>query len=290
MPMPALESASPADLRALLNAFADGTPTPVGRVENCAIDGPASQIKLRIYRPERAAPAALLVYLHGGGWVLGNLETHDETCRRLCVQAEAVVVAVDYRLAPEAKYPAALEDCYAALCQVAAQAANWAVDAARLCVAGDSAGGNLAAAVSMMARDRGGPALAHQLLIYPVTDCNFETASYRDNAEGYFLTRAMMRWFWDHYLEHPAQRREPLVSPLHGDLAGLPAATVITAGYDPLRDEGSAYAEALRAAGVAVEQRLFAGMIHGFVTLPGGLTQTDVALEYLCARLRAALP
>jgi len=140
-----------------------------------------------------------------------------------------------------------------------------------------------------MARERGGPAIRHQLLIYPVTDFNFDTASYRDNAEGYFLTRDMMRWFWGHYLEDAAQGENPLASPLRGELEGLPPATVITAGYDPLRDEGMAYSDALARAGVDVEHRYFAGMIHGFVSLPGGLTQTAVAVDYLCQRARDAL-
>jgi len=139
-----------------------------------------------------------------------------------------------------------------------------------------------------MARERGGPAISHQLLIYPVTDYNLESASYLENADGYFLTRDMMGWFWKHYLETAEQGSNPLVSPLRGDLAGLPAATVITAGYDPLRDEGIAFAEALAAAGVRVEHRLFEGMIHGFVSLPGGLTQTAVAVDYICQRLRDA--
>lgn len=287
MPDPA--TATPADFRGGMVALPVENPTPVAAVEDQTIAGPGGALGLRIYRPEGNAPAPLLVFYHGGGWVIGDLDSHDELCRQLCAGAGCVVVSVDYRLAPEAKFPAAPEDCYAATLWAVHNAAAIGADSGRVCVAGDSAGGNLAAAVCLMARERGGPVIRHQLLIYPVTDYNLETASYRDNAEGYFLTREMMRWFWSHYVVDAAQAEDPLASPLHANLAGLPAATVITAGYDPLRDEGIAYAQALTAAGVAVEHRLFPGMIHGFVSMPGGLTQTAVAVDYLCQRARAAL-
>jgi acetyl esterase len=283
------KTATPAQFRELMGAIPVENPTPVASVEDRAIPGPGGEIPLRIYRPEGSGPHPLVLWFHGGGWVIGDLDSHDEVSRQLCAGIGAVVVAVDYRLAPEAKFPAAPEDCYAATAWAAAHAAELGADGQRLCVAGDSAGGNLAAVVCMMARERGGPAIRHQLLIYPVTDFNFDTASYRDNAEGYFLTRDMMRWFWGHYLEDAAQGENPLASPLRGELEGLPPATVITAGYDPLRDEGMAYSDALARAGVDVEHRYFAGMIHGFVSLPGGLTQTAVAVDYLCQRARDAL-
>jgi acetyl esterase len=287
MPDPA--TAQPQEMREAMAAMPVENPTPVGGTRDLEIPGPGGAIPLRVYRPEGDGPCALMMMYHGGGWVVGNLDTHDEACRQFCAGTGAVVVAVDYRLAPEAKFPAPLEDCFAATVWAVANAAELEVDAGRVCVAGDSAGGNLAAAVAMMARDRGGPAIAHQCLIYPVTDRNFETSSYKENAEGPILTRTMMEWFWDHYLADESQAGDPLAAPLHGNLAALPSATVLTAEYDPLRDEGIAYAEALSAAGVEVEHRLYQGMIHGFVTLPGGLTQSVAAVDYLCGRVRQAL-
>jgi acetyl esterase len=285
MELPPMDQMEPAMLREFMGAMPVENPTPVANVS----DRLAGDVPIRVYTPPGEGPHPLMVYYHGGGWVVGDLDTHDEPCRQFAVTAGAVVVAVDYRLAPEAKCPAAAEDSYAATCWAVANAAELGADGSRLIVAGDSAGGNLAAVVSMMARDRDGPAIAHQLLIYPVTDNDFERPSYRENAEGYYLTRDMMQWFWRHYLENDAQAADPVAAPLHGNLAGLPPATVITAGYDPLRDEGIAYAEALAAAGVPVEHRLFEGMIHGFVTLPG-LSLAAVAVDYLCQRALASLP
>jgi acetyl esterase len=287
MPDPA--TAQPAEMRAAMGAMPVENPTAVGAVEDRNVTGPGGKLPVRIYRPEGAAPAPLTLFYHGGGWVIGDLDSHDEFCRQLCAGAGTVVVSVDYRLAPEAKFPAAPEDCYAATCWAVEHAAELGADGNRLCVSGDSAGGNLAAAVSIMARDRGGPTITHQLLLYPVTDVNFETDSYRDNGDGYFLSRDMMRWFWGHYLVDESQASDVLATPLHANLTALPTATVVTAEYDPLRDEGIAYAQALAAAGVAVEHRGFDGMIHGFVTMPLGLTQTAVALEYVCQRVRNAL-
>jgi acetyl esterase len=210
----------------------------------------------------------VLVYLHGGGWVIGTLDSYDATCRELAQGAGCVVVSVDYRLAPEHRYPAAPEDCYAAVQWVAANAASLGADAKRLAVGGDSAGGNLSAVVSQMARDRGGPAIRFQLLIYPVTDADFTRRSYVDNAEGYLLTTASMRWFWDHYVPEQAKRAEPYASPLRAaDLSGLPPAWVCTAEFDPLRDEGEAYAKRLQQAGVSTTLTRFDGLIHGFVSM-----------------------
>ncbi len=287
MPDPA--TAQPEDFRAAMAAIPVENPTAVAATQDRMIPGPAGDIPVRIYTPEGDGPFPLMMMFHGGGWVIGDLETQDEASRQFCAGASAVVVSVDYRLAPEAKFPAAPEDCYAATAWAVAHADELGADGNRVCVAGDSAGGNLATVVAMLARERGGPEIRHQLLIYPATDRNFERQSYRDNADGYFLTRDMMRWFWSHYLPDESSATDPLAAPLHGNLTGLPTATVITAQYDPLRDEGIAYAEALSAAGVEVEQRLFDGMIHGFVTLPGGLTQTAVAMDYLCGRVMQAL-
>lgn len=166
-------------------------------------------------------------------------------------------------------------------------ASGLGAEGGRIIVAGDSAGGNLAAAVCLLARDRAGPEISHQLLIYPATNHDFSTASYHENSDGYFLTKEMMRWFWAHYLHSETELDDPLVSPLLANLTALPTATILTAEYDPLRDDGIAYAEALKAAGVGVEHRLFPGMIHGFVTMPLGLTQTALALDYICARIKS---
>jgi acetyl esterase len=229
----------------------------------------------------------VLVYFHGGGWVIGDIDTHDNTCRELTNAAGCVVVSVDYRLAPEHKFPAPLEDCYAATAWVAEHAANLGADPARLAVGGDSAGGNLAAAVCLLARERGRRTIVHQLLIYPVTDHDYFTASYRDNAEGYLLTREAMEWFWNHYLRTPADGKDPLASPLRSNnLSGLPPATVITAEFDPLRDEGEAYGHRLRGAGVEATVTRYDGMIHGFFGLGAVLAQGKKAMEEAAERLR----
>jgi acetyl esterase len=264
-------------------------PTPVGRVEDRRIPGPAGEIPVRIYTPEGSGPFPLIAFFHGGGFVLCSLETHDELCRAMCRDAGAVVVSVDYRLAPEAKYPAAADDCYAATAWCAAHAAELGADAARLVVAGDSAGGNLAAVTALRARDLGAPRIRHQVLIYPATHCDFDTPSYRENAQGYFLTADAMRWFWAHYLENPAQASEPYACPAHAaDLKGLPPATVITAEYDPLRDEGEDYAAQLRAAGVPVLLKRYDGMIHGFVSMGDVFDDARAAQRLIAEQLRAA--
>lgn len=243
-------------------------PTRVARVEDRRIPGPAGDLPVRIYWPEASGTRPLIVFFHGGGFVLCSLETHDELCRALCRDTEAVVVSVDYRLAPESKYPAAADDCYAALAWAAANAASLGADPARVAVAGDSAGGNLAAVTALRARDLGTPVLCHQALIYPATTCDFDSPSYRENGEGYFLTAGAMRWFWSHYLPDMAQANEPYACPAKAaSLAGLAPATVVTAEYDPLRDEGEDYGRALAAAGVPTEIRRFDGMIHGFVSM-----------------------
>lgn len=289
MGMPEPGSVPVPELREAFKMPPPENPTPVGSVDARSIPGPDGEIPVRIYHPSGDSPHSLLVYFHGGGWVVGDLDSHDEPCRQLCAGSDSVVVSVDYRLAPEVRFPGGLEDCYAATCWAVENAASLGADADRLAVGGDSAGGNLAAAVCLMARDRGGPVIEHQLLIYPVTDDNVDTDSYVANAEGMFLTRAMMQWFWDQYLADPSEGQNPLSAPLKGSLENLPPATVIVAEYDPLRDEGLAYADALSAAGVPVEQREFKGMIHGFIGMTDALTQARVAMDYLSQRLRDSL-
>jgi acetyl esterase len=240
----------------------------IAALEDRRIPGPDGEIPVRIYRPEGKAPLPALVYFHGGGWVIGSIETHDGSCRDLANRVGCVVISVDYRLAPEHRYPAAAEDCFAATKWVAENASALGVDAARIAVGGDCAGGNLAAAVALMARERRGPALRHQLLIYPVTDADFTRGSYRENAEGYLLTTKAMEWFWGHYVPDRSQRSEPFAAPLRAkELAGLPPAFVITAEYDPLRDEGEAYAKRLQDAGVPTTARRYDGAIHGFFAM-----------------------
>ena len=269
------------------SALSPGPPEPVANVEDRMIPGPDGEIPVRVYTPEGSGPFPVLVFFHGGGFVICDLETHDGTCRSLANVPSCLVVSVDYRLAPEHRFPAAPEDCYAATCWAAEHAAAHGGDASRLAVAGDSAGGNLAAVVSLMARDRSGPPLCFQLLIYPVTNGAFDTESYRENAEGYLLTTDMMKWFWTQYLADPALAGEPYASPLRADdLAGLPPALCLTAGYDPLRDEGEAYAARLREAGVPVEQRRYDGMFHGFFAMTAFLDTARDALAHAGGALR----
>lgn len=261
----------------------------IAKVEDRLIPGPAGKIPVRIYTPDSPVSRPGLVYFHGGGWVFCSIETHDALCRSIANGAGCSVVSVDYRLAPEHPHPAAVEDAYAATRWVVENAAELGVDPARVGVGGDSAGGNLAAVVPMAARERGGPELRHQLLIYPITDCSFETSSYTDNAAGPLLTRDLMQAFWDHYIADPAARAVPTASPLRAqNLAGLPPALVITAEYDPLRDEGEAYAARLAAEGVAVVQTRYDGMIHGFLALDV-LEEAKRGLEQVFRELRAHL-
>jgi acetyl esterase len=261
----------------------------VAAVADHRVPVPGGEITVRVYSPGGRAPHPALVYYHGGGWVIGDLYTHDGLCRSLTNAARCAVVSVDYRLAPESKYPVAAEDSYAALRWVVANAARLGIDPRRVAVGGDSAGGNLATVVALMAREREGPALVHQILIYPVTDHDFNTASYLENATGYLLTREGMRWFWTHYLAREAQGREPHASPLRApSLVGLPPALVITAEHDPLRDEGEAYAARLRDAGVPVTLTRYAGMIHGFIRMTRILDKARTALDEIADSLQKA--
>jgi acetyl esterase len=262
---------------------------PVHDVSDRTIPGPAGEIPVRVYRPRDEVPLPALVYYHGGGWVVGSIASHDPTCRALANAAGCLVISVDYRLAPEHKFPAAAEDAYAAARWVVEHATEMGVDPTRVAVGGDSAGGNLAAVVCLMARERGGPPLAFQLLVYPVTDFRFDTVSYRVNGEGYLLTTRDMEWFWNHYLPDPSAGSHPYASPLRAaDLRGLPPALVITAEYDPLRDEGEAYAERLRQAGVPVTLARYEGVFHGFFGMGHLLDKARAAVRQSGEALRAA--
>jgi len=271
------------------------TPVPpaIGLVKDLTADGPLGSIPLRLYRPADAAATTrlpVLVYFHGGGWVIGDLDTHDVLCRQLTAEAGVSVISVDYRLAPEHKFPAAVDDAWAATRWIVAHAAELNVDADRLAVGGDSAGGNLAAVVALLARDHGGPPIRLQVLLYPVTDSSVETGSYRDFADGFLLTRESMQWFFNHYVNTEADAADWRMSPLRApSLAGLPPALIVTAGFDPLRGEGEAYAKRLREAGVSVDAVCFGGMIHGFAPM-GRLIQTgNRAVSLVAGSLRHAL-
>jgi acetyl esterase len=292
---PAYHQLSPKEARQLFRETRPGaTPTPpaIGMVRDLMADGPQGPIPLRLYRPTgvpEATALPALVFFHGGGWVIGDLDTHDVLCRQLTAESGASVVAVDYRLAPEHKFPAAVDDAWAATRWVAAHAAELGIDGTQLAVGGDSAGGNLAAVVAILARESGGPSMALQVLIYPATDLAEESPSYADFADGFMLTRQTMRWFNTHYLNGNQDALDWRASPLRAvSLAGLPPALVVTAGFDPLRDEGDAYARKLRAAGVRVDAICYGGMIHGFVPM-GRLIETgNRAVSHIGATLRQA--
>jgi acetyl esterase len=280
---PAAETLPVVEARARMEAMVAPlkllAPPPEVVVEAADADG----VPVRIYRPGGAGPHPALLFIHGGGWVVCSLDTHDPLCRHLCVAAGAVVVSVDYRLSPEHVFPAASDDCLTALNWLAANAEALGIDPARIVVAGDSAGGNLAAATAIRARDAGGPKLAGQLLVYPVTDRPGRHPSYAENDNDYGLTTAGMAAYWAHY---GAPEGDPLAEPLRADLHGLPPAFVLTAEYDVLRDEGEAYAAALTAAGVAVEAKRYPGMIHGFFSFQGLVPGAAGALADAAAWLR----
>jgi len=291
--MPPLNEMSPAEARLAAEGFRAmaGEPEEVADVSDRTIPGPGGDIPIRVYTPAGAGSAALpcLIYYHGGGWVLGDIIGTDTICRAVANRTGCKIVSVEYRLAPEHKFPAPLDDCYAALEWVAASGGSIRVDTGRLAVGGDSAGGNLAAAVALRARDEGGPALRMQLLIYPVTNHDFDTASYQENGAGYLLTQDMMKWFWDHYLNSADEGKRAVVSPLRADnLRGLPRAFVLTAEFDPLRDEGEAYAERLREAGVEVAHKRYEGQIHAFWQMPGVFPAALKAADDSAAELKAA--
>ena len=292
---PPYHQLTPKDARQMFRETrpASTPPAPqIGAVRDVLTEG-AQAIPLRVYRPPGVSDSRrlpVLVYFHGGGWVIGDLETHDVLCRQLTAEAGVSVIAVDYRLAPEHKFPAAADDAWAATRWIAAHAAELGVDADRLAVGGDSAGGNLAAVVALLAREAGGPRIALQILLYPVTDLVSESQSYADLADGYMLTRDSMRWFRALYLAKEQDAADWRVSPLRApSLAGLPPALVVTAGYDPLRDEGEAYARRLREAGVSVDAVSFGGMIHGFVPMGRLIDTAFRAVTLIAGSLRQAL-
>lgn len=261
---------------------------PLDSVANLVAPGPGGNLGLRIYRPRADGPRLpTLVYFHGGGWVVGDLDTHDHLCRHVAAQAEAAVVAVDYRLAPEQRFPAAFDDALAATRWVVRHADELALDPRRLAVGGDSAGGNLAAAVALAVRNE--VPLCLQALLYPAVDLVADNASLRENAQGYLLTTAAMAQFVDWYVPDPAARTDWRASPLHAaSHAGVAPAFIVTAGYDPLRDEAIAYAALLSAAGVSVEHRHYPDMIHGFARMGGKIEAGITALEHTAAALRRA--
>lgn len=263
---------------------------PMSELRNLRVEGAAGELDARLYRPSEEDNLPLLVFFHGGGFVVGNLDTHDNLCRSLARQAEAVVVSVAYRLAPEHPFPAAPLDCYRATCWLVEHAAELGVDGSRLALAGDSAGGNLALAVSQLAAQRQGPKISYQCLFYPVAEARCDSQSYREFAEGFFLTGAMMNWFWQQYLQEAGQGDDPLASPLRAEsLALMPPTTLITAEFDPLRDEGEALAARLREVGVSVRARRCDGMIHGFISMAPFVERAAQVLAEAAADLRGAL-
>jgi len=282
-----VDEARAADLRSIQDAAAD--PEPVHEVTEHDIPGPGCDLRIRVYRPSGDDGLPALVYLFGGGWALGTIDTSDGICRALTNLAGCVTISVGYRLAPEHKFPAAVHDCHAAVRWVADHAAELRIDASRLAVGGDSAGGNLSAAVTLLARDGGGPALVHQLLVYPNTDYLSDTPSATEITDPLLFNRFSAEWYWRHYLESPADGADPLASPLRAaDLAGLPPATVLTAEYDPLRDQGEQYAERLERSGVPVRLVRHDGMIHGFFAMTGMFDAARDAMAFAAGRLRDA--
>jgi len=262
---------------------------PVAEVEDRTVPGPAGPIPVRLYHTVQGHARPALVYFHGGGFVICDLESHDGLCRSLANGSGCTVVSVDYRLAPEHKFPAAVDDAYAATEYIAGHASDFRIDPERIAVGGDSAGGTLATVVAMLARDRGGPRLKFQLLIYPLVDAEDRSPSMVEYEKDHFLTRESLEWFLGHYLR-PEDRKHPHVSPLNAaNLRDLPPAMIVTAECDPLRDQGEAYARKLQAAGVRVELKRYEGMIHPFFSLAGILDTAKVAMADSGSALRRAL-
>jgi len=290
--LPLLESLSPVAARAQYEerslAIQGNAPEPFEVVDG-EIPGAAGMLPARFYRARSTDDVLLpvLVFFHGGGYVIGSPRSHDDACRHLCVGADCLVVSVDYRLAPENPYPAAVDDAWAATRWISNNAASLGGDSTRLAVGGDSAGGNLSAVVCQIASAEGGPTIGFQLLIYPGTDMTCQFPSHRNFGEGYRLTSDLISWFLNHYFEATSDRTEPTASPLFAeDLSNLPPALIISAGYDPLQDEDKAYADKLSAAGVAVQYSHYAGMMHGFITMPGLLDKAQEALQECAAALK----
>jgi len=268
---PPVHTMSGAQARAVIRSrfAAPSNPEEVGGVRDASVLGPAGDIGVRIYRPATiSGPVPTLVYAHGGGFVFCDLDSHDGLCRNFANLIPAVVVSVGYRLAPEHRWPAAAEDVLAVAQWAARNADALGGDAGRIVIGGDSAGGNVAAVAALMARDRGAPPVAAQLLIYPMIAADFGTESYRLFGEGFYNPRAALQWYWDQYVPSPADREHPYASPLHAELSRVPPTVLLTAGHDPLRDEGIAFGDALEAAGVPTTRRHYDGGIHGFMTMP----------------------
>jgi acetyl esterase len=299
--LPAMHTLTPVEARVFYRerrALTQPAAPEVGEIRELQADGPHGTIPLRLYRPAtdasagRGAGAALpvLVYYHGGGWTIGDLDTHDVLCRELANASGCAVVAVDYRMGPEHRFPAAVDDCLAATVWVHRQAASLGLDARRLAVGGDSAGGNLAAVVAVLARDAGDLPIAWQLLIYPATDMRCVHDSHTTNGSGYLLTRETIAYYHDNYIDDPELDLDWRASPLlHADLAGLPPALVLTAGFDPLRDEGLDYANALVRAGNRATYVCFERQIHGFITMGRVIDEANTAVTLCAAELRRAL-
>ena len=285
-PAPDYRSQGPTLVRTNFNQLAAKVPKPDEPLESVESGKTGAGVPVRIYRPQGTGPFPICLYFHGGGWVVGDLDSHDHVCRSLARRGGAIVLNVDYRLAPETKFPGPLDDCVDALQWAEANARKLGGDPSRIAVAGDSAGGHLAAGLALRTRDQRGPRIALQLLIYPVTDNLFETTSYTEFADGYGLTRANMQWFWECYLRTPADAANPWNVPLKADLRGLPPAFVVTAEYDVLRDEGEAYAKRLHEAGVPVRCVRYNGMNHGFIRMAAVYPQADRAVSDLGNVLR----
>ncbi len=292
--LPPNHTVSPAEARANAAKRPRGPGPEVGKVEDRSIPGPAGGVPVRIYTPEGDGPFPILVWYHGGGWVVGDLESADATARHLCAGSRNIVVSVDYRLSPEAKYPEPLDDCYAATLWASDHAEELGGIRGVVSVGGDSAGGNLAAGVSIRAAETGDVRVSHQLLVYPVTEANFDTGSYVDNGTGYGLERDGMIWYWDHYLADPSQANDPQCAPMKlasdfENLDSIAQALVITAEYDPLRDEGEAYGRHLNALGVPATANRYDGMIHGFFSMAGVMDTARDAMDDACEFLRGAV-
>jgi len=294
--LPPTHTLTPTEARAFYRErrfFTQPAPAEMSLVRDLQAEGPHGPIPLRLYRPLGAAPAAklpVLVYYHGGGFVIGDLDTHDVLCRELATGAGCAVVAVDYRMAPEFPFPCAVDDCLAATYWVRRNADSLALDATRLAVGGDSAGGNLAAVVSHLARDAGDLPILFQLLIYPGTDMRRVAPSHETNGQGYLLTKDTIDYFMGHYLTDPAHNFDNRASPLlHDDLTRLPPALVLTAGYDPLRDEGLHYAQRLSEAGNRATHICFERQIHGFITMGKVLDEANAAVAICAGELKRAL-
>ena len=290
--LPAYHRLSPSRARQqMLNTSPPVDPKlSAAQVKDMTIPGPDAALPIRCYYPRGDPPFPVVIYFHGGGWVMGNLDTHHAICHALAHTSGCLVVAVDYRLAPEHKFPAATQDAYTATCWVSHNADQIGADADRMAIMGESAGATLSTVTCMTIRERGGPRLALQVLVYPVTDCSFHTRSHKKYVDGYMLTREMMKWIWNHYLTDPKEAEDPYVSPLRAkNLGDLPRALVLTAEYDPLCDEGEAYVWRLKKAGVKVRHSRYEGVVHGFFRMTGRVDRARQALQEVSSFLKKGL-